>query len=125
MMIFGFSSQTGPQSGRLSTSIYRLLASVMTLPVSEAVGTLLIRKAAHMFEFALLTASLVYGLYKNGHRYVLIKALIICIIFASLDEYHQTFVSARTGVLTDVLIDSAGSVLMLLGIRLKKGDDLS
>lgn len=43
-----------------------------------------------------------------------ILAIIICIIFAATDEYHQTFVSGRTGQVLDVLIDSAGALVGLL-----------
>ena len=34
----------------------------------------------------------------------------ICVTFAVSDEYHQTFVSERTGRPLDVAIDSAGSI---------------
>lgn len=44
----------------------------------------------------------------------LLIALIICIGFATTDEYHQTFVTGRTGQPLDVLIDSAGAVVGLL-----------
>ena len=41
-------------------------------------------------------------------------ALVICIIFAMTDEFHQTFVAGRTGQLLDVIIDSAGAAVGLL-----------
>lgn len=41
-------------------------------------------------------------------------ALILCIIFAGTDEYHQTFVAGRTGQLLDVIIDTAGGVVGIL-----------
>lgn len=43
-----------------------------------------------------------------------IIALIICIIFAGTDEYHQTFVAGRTGQLLDVIIDTAGGIIGIL-----------
>ena len=40
--------------------------------------------------------------------------LILCIIFAGFDEYHQTFVAGRTGQLLDVIIDTAGGIIGIL-----------
>ena len=37
--------------------------------------------------------------------------LILCILYAFTDEYHQTFINGRTGQILDVLIDSSGSLL--------------
>ena len=36
---------------------------------------------------------------------------VICLIYAILDEYHQTFVVGRTGQFTDVLIDMGGVII--------------
>lgn len=41
-------------------------------------------------------------------------ALILCIIFAGTDEYHQTFVAGRTGQLLDVIIDTTGGIVGIL-----------
>ncbi len=41
----------------------------------------------------------------------LIITMILCVGFAISDEYHQTFVSGRTGQPLDVCIDSAGAVV--------------
>ena len=40
-----------------------------------------------------------------------ILTLLICIIFASSDEIHQTFIKGRTGQALDVAIDSAGAIV--------------
>lgn len=37
-------------------------------------------------------------------------ALVFCVGFAILDEYHQTFVAGRTGQMLDVFIDSIGAI---------------
>lgn len=50
----------------------------------------------------------------NKYALSFIFSLIICIIFAGTDEYHQTFVAGRTGQLLDVCIDSAGAIVGLL-----------
>lgn len=49
----------------------------------------------------------------DNKRYMLslIITLGICILFAASDEFHQTFVSGRTGQILDVCIDSLGSLV--------------
>lgn len=51
--------------------------------------------------------------YKKYWLTVLIT-LILCVGFAVLDEYHQTFVEGRTGQMLDVFIDSVGAICGLL-----------
>ena len=47
----------------------------------------------------------------NKHYWIaLIITMILCVGFAISDEYHQTFVSGRTGQVLDVCIDSAGAI---------------
>lgn len=49
-------------------------------------------------------------LLNNKHYWIaLIITMIICVGYAASDEYHQTFVSGRTGQPLDVCIDSAGA----------------
>ena len=114
IVIFIFSSQNGSTSGHLSAVIYDCLHRLIPLPVSREFAIILIRKGAHMCEFALLTLSLDYGLYKNGHEHIMAKALILCFLFAALDEWHQSFVSGRAGLMTDVLIDTCGGIIVQL-----------
>jgi VanZ family protein len=41
-------------------------------------------------------------------------ALAVVFAYAASDEFHQIFVPSRTPLITDVLIDSTGGLLMLL-----------
>ena len=43
-------------------------------------------------------------------KYVLL-ASIICIIYALTDEFHQTFIDGRSGQISDVFLDSSGSLI--------------
>ncbi|WP_245575523.1 VanZ family protein [Alkalicoccus chagannorensis] len=36
-------------------------------------------------------------------------ALIICVVYAASDEYHQTFIPGRSGEVSDVVIDGIGA----------------
>ena len=70
-----------------------------------------IRKLAHFTEYLILCILLinVLNLSRVKHKYII--SIIICIIYAFTDEYHQTFINGRTGQILDVLIDSSGSLL--------------
>lgn len=73
------------------------------------------RKLAHMIEYFVL-ALLVFNLLKN-HKLGIKKyyfTIIICFGYALIDEYHQTFISGRTGQLSDCFIDILGSLIYLL-----------
>lgn len=118
-----FSGQNGEESESISDVIVRMLQKILPLPVKTDTLSLLIRKGAHMTEFAILTALLLWffmvwfgwRLFWRG-----LAAWGMTAVFASCDELHQTFVDGRYGCVTDVLIDLAGATLFLLlffGIR--------
>lgn len=75
----------------------------------------ILRKIAHMTEFAVLTflAWRTIGDGAKSKKY-LIYAIIFSVIYALSDEYHQTFVQGRVGSPVDVLIDSMGMVIMAI-----------
>ncbi|MGO9449958.1 MAG: VanZ family protein [Candidatus Binataceae bacterium] len=70
------------------------------------VMSLLVRKAAHFTEYAILFWLLVRGPLK-GRPFA---AMAICIGYALLDEGHQTFVPGRIASLHDVALDSTGAM---------------
>jgi VanZ family protein len=71
--------------------------------------TLVTRKLAHFGEYFALTGLWWWALRTRvGARRALPIAMAIAFGYAISDEFHQTFVSGRTGTPRDVLIDSAG-----------------
>ena len=120
-LIYSMSAQTAVASSALSESLtYRLLElAARLLDLSPEPSLLLeytrllnglIRKCAHITEFFLLAVSVSLPLYVyrvRGFKLVLISGL-FCVLFAALDEYHQTFVPGRSGSPRDVLIDCIG-----------------
>jgi len=81
---------------------------------------LCVRKGAHLVEYAVLTA-LLFRAFQRGRSDFWRTAtltLVAAIIYASLDEFHQTFVPSRTGMPWDVMVDSAGAIAALLLIRI-------
>jgi VanZ family protein len=80
---------------------------------------LLVRKAAHVTEYAVLT-----GLLFRAFRPTITDfwwraavALVPALLFAPADEFHQSFVPSRTSSPFDVLIDYAGAVLGIIICR--------
>ena len=78
-----------------------------------------VRKAAHMTEYCLLAISISFPLYVYGVRgiWLMLLAGIVCVGFAGLDEYHQSFVDARTPAVKDVGIDSIGAFIGILLVQ--------
>lgn len=123
-VIFAFSAQTGDESGRLSGAVVKgsigILGELGELFQTDwdafLLLTFLVRKAAHMGIFFILTALLLYGLWRMGlppgARMAFSAGL--CALLAGLDEFHQTFVPGRDGKLSDALIDLSGGLCFLL-----------
>lgn len=125
MIIFSFSAQDGKDSANLSVSFVRyivdcLFALATWLDISftdlsaHSFSYVLhgfIRKVAHFFLYSVLGFLLLR--YFVQHKFIhiaLLFAFIVGVAYATFDEWHQTFVPGRGGVLSDVLIDSAGVI---------------
>ena len=81
--------------------------------------THIIRKLAHFTEYLVL-GLLMYNLVKDKRNNIIL-ALFICVIYAISDEIHQIYVPGRSGQITDIFIDSVGSIC---GILIYKGKHL-
>jgi len=68
---------------------------------------ILLRKLAHICLFAALTLLWLRALSPLTAR-ALLWAVVISVLYAISDEYHQTFVSGRSGSPVDVGIDAIG-----------------
>lgn len=65
-----------------------------------------------MLGYALLALSFAWGL--GGKPKTAWLALLLAVLYAISDEFHQTFVPGRNGTPVDVAIDSLGASLGLL-----------
>jgi VanZ family protein len=81
----------------------------------------LTRKAAHFTEYALLGFLARRALITSSHaflqRYWFQVGLLIVVINALLDEFHQSFVPSRTPSIYDSAIDIAGGLTVLMILR--------
>ena len=124
-LIFYFSAQKAVDSSAISDRITRRVAKVVRphyhhlssktqRSYLELVSTL-VRKNAHFCEFMLLGFNLM-GFFRfrdfgMRERDCHIWAWGVATIYAATDELHQLFIADRAAMFTDVLIDSAGSLV--------------
>lgn len=123
--IFWFSAQPADVSTEMSDGVTKLL-----LGIAEALGLMKlspgrvyelcvffstpVRKCAHITEFAVLHLTVLWGLWQWEYRKRkwIFGALMVTVFYACTDEFHQLFVPGRAGMITDVMIDSIGAVLI-------------
>jgi len=78
----------------------------------------LIRKATHFFGYGLL-AVIFYTLYRKLKWYVpIVLAFVTTVIIASLDEYRQSMIPGRSGLVEDVVLDACGALTLLVFAKL-------
>ncbi|WP_223066912.1 VanZ family protein [Paenibacillus caui] len=88
---------------------------------SAAIAEFLLRKLAHLIEYAILGLCLAWAvitLFKTSFSSAALASLLLCTVYAALDEYHQIFVKDRGSRPQDVLLDAAGA---LIGIAVYAG----
>ena len=70
-----------------------------------------LRKVAHVTEYAVLTTLLCRALRR------IVPAVVLAALYAVTDEVHQTFVDGRLGTPRDVAIDLLGVLIGVVGWR--------
>lgn len=131
ILIFRFSAQTGTQSAGLSLKVSRYVVSgtehcfgirFTQEQIEQAVEQIhyYVRKLAHVTVYFILAVSVAFPLYVYGVRgiWMMLAAGAVCIGYAGLDEYHQSFVAGRGPSVKDVAIDSIGVFLGVVFTRM-------
>ena len=85
----------------------------------------LMRKTAHVIVYAVLAALWFRAFLKNdgvNYRKAVLFTVLISLVCAVADEYHQSFLSDRTAKFSDVVLDLAAAALSLsiINIGIKK-----
>ncbi len=124
IVIFIFSSQSGNESGGISEKIALNLIKIFNhnfdtydeIRQNEILNSVefLVRKGAHMVEYGIL-AGLIFLFFFGMRLYMRVSLSFgITLLYSISDEFHQRFVSGRTGVYTDVMIDMIGAMFALI-----------
>ena len=104
---------SGAQSGRIVdlvlTIIRFLFGPDAAASVSMETLELLVRKAAHMAEYAVLFCLYRRALSLSGAKHPAAAALLMSVCYAATDEWHQGFVEDRGPSPIDVGIDALGA----------------
>lgn len=118
-IIFYFSSQVATTSDHLSKGIVRRITEFISrgnrqLSYHELeTYDNIIRKLAHFtiyFVMGLFCSNALYHLRVKKNYWILIS-IVICILFAISDEFHQAFVPGRGPRIFDIIVDTSGAFL--------------
>ncbi|MBR5301381.1 MAG: VanZ family protein [Clostridia bacterium] len=117
-VIYAMSAMPGNTSGETSGRLTELAFKIISLLFGrKAAGIsadelhLLIRKAAHMTEYAILFLLFQRALRMEGAKRPGLYALAMCAAYAGTDEFHQKFVDGRGPSVIDVGIDTLGAAI--------------
>jgi len=83
------------------------LSSIPSLGTGLGTWDYVLRKGAHMTEYALLAALLMRALERE------VSAFLAALVYAASDELHQHFVHGRHATPVDVAIDAVGILVGL------------
>ena len=132
VVIFGFSAHDNKQSSVGSVRITEKLIKrsqdkemSMREQLDLKYGTeKVVRKTAHLLLFFVLGVLATMSARQYLKKYPYCAAMAFCLLYAISDEIHQELVPGRAGLVSDVLIDFAGSILgiglLFIIIRLKR-----
>ena len=121
VFIFVMSNTPGDISTEQSDVIVRFIGKIGIDISGEFKNTIsfCVRKAAHISEYIVLCvlAYRVISLYVEKGK-ARLYSLILVFLYASSDEFHQSFIPGREAAFRDVLIDTSGGLIGILLIIL-------
>ena len=134
VIIFCFSAQPADESAQLSggivtTVVNAVVSNFDNLSLGEQASitrqtSFIVRKTAHAGIYAMLGLFTMFALNQTAKTTAFQKikkiqtqvslALVICLLYAISDEFHQLFVLGRSCELRDVLIDVTGACVGII-----------
>jgi len=117
-MVFIFIGSTDLMSAEHTSRFIGPFLRWLVPDITDATITsvqLFVRKCAHLTEYGVLAALLYRALLQSSASVwrAAVFAFGISAIYASLDEFHQSFVASRTGSAWDVMLDCVGAAIGL------------
>lgn len=121
IIIFYMSNQPAQISTQQSNGAINILSSIpivgniIDILVLNGTATVIIRKTAHMFLYAvmsILSFISMYDINRNSKK-IYIKSIVISFLYACTDEFHQLFIPGRSCEFKDVLIDTTGAIIAI------------
>ena len=103
-------SVSSGQSGVFVEQLHYIAPSI-----DQQLLTFLVRKGAHIFAYFVLGILAFNALWrvdlsKFKFNSPAILSIIVCALYAASDEFHQLFISGRSGEIRDIMIDSCAAM---------------
>ena len=121
-----FIGSTSMLSASHTSVVLRLFLWIFPHASEATLGTIhfIIRKAGHVTEYAIL-AVLAARAFRSSTRGLLRTrwvsvSLLLVVVYALGDEFHQSFVPSRTASIYDSMIDSFGGLTALALLTIQK-----
>ncbi|HYV11322.1 MAG TPA: VanZ family protein [Pyrinomonadaceae bacterium] len=120
LVFISFASSDNFNAGNTSRIIGPLILWLFpnTSPETLEVVHYITRKIAHFTEYAILGFLAARAFRTSPHPAIKQRWFLICValvvVYALLDEYHQSFVPSRTASIFDSLIDMSGGLVALI-----------
>ena len=99
-------SRDGNQSKDMSDNVRGILAKILGSPL----GSFIVRKFAHFFEYAALGFLIGCALFLSRRRFSPVTSVICSALYSVSDEIHQYFVPGRACRIFDVGVDTLGAL---------------
>lgn len=129
-MIFGFSSQSGTESSSLSRKVTTKFVNIfpytrdLSIDTKENLiehGEIIVRKLAHFSIYTLVGIFIMAFMFTFNTKLKIqfSISLLVGLIYAITDEYHQSWIPGRGPSVMDVCIDTLGvfaGILIVLAI---------
>lgn len=122
--IFFMSSMTGSESSAQSGLVIKLI-KLLGININESTSEIIsfvVRKLAHFTEYMILFVLIyrVASLYFKSRK-TLLLCLLLVFLYASSDEFHQSFIPGRSPAFRDVMIDTSGGFFAWVVLYFKQG----
>lgn len=119
IVIFLFSATPGDESSKQSQLVIDILTA-LGINIEGTFGELasfVVRKSAHMTEYFIL-CGLIYNAIKGKFKgfKLFVYPLVMTFLYACTDEFHQYFTPGRAAAFKDVMIDTMGATIFVIGL---------
>lgn len=127
IVIFLFSNEPALESTKVTHEVTKTVVNLVGNVIGHKVNEnemqtiidqsfLFVRKSAHFLEYLVLGLLMINVLkdYYSVDKIVFLVSLLLCMIYACSDEFHQLFITGRSCQMKDVFIDTSGSFLGIL-----------
>lgn len=115
VLIFYLSSLNGKASTGQSNILVNIAYKITHIDKDILIP--IIRKTAHITEYFILFILIYINIKEYKIKDIYKVSILLSIIYALFDEFHQLFINERSGKVTDVLIDSIGIILGYILIK--------